>query len=134
MVYFGVNWVAIVLAAVASMALGAAWYMLLARQWLAASGRAAEDVKGGSAEPFVWSAICQLVMAYFIAMLTPVLMGGTSVYGAVLVGVHMWFGFILTSMITNHRYQGHPWALALIDGGYFLGVVVVQGAIIGLFG
>lgn len=46
----------------------------------------------------------------------------------------MWVGFVITSMILNHRYQGAPWSLTLIDGGYLLGVLLVQGVVIGLFG
>jgi hypothetical protein len=37
-------------------------------------------------------------------------------------------------MITNHRYQGSKWSLTVIDGGYFLGVLLVQAVVIGLFG
>ena len=135
MIHLDVNWIAIILAVVASMALGMAWYMGFAKYWMAALGKTEEEIKASaSATPFAWSALCQLVMAYFIAMLTPVLMQTTSVYGAVLVGVHMWLGFIITSMINNHRYQGHTWSLTAIDGGYMLGVVIVQGVVIGLFG
>ncbi|MCB9992383.1 MAG: DUF1761 domain-containing protein [Hyphomicrobiaceae bacterium] len=138
MIHFnGISWIAVVLAVVASMALGAGWYIVLAKQWIAATGKSREQLigSGGSATPFIIAAICQLVMAYFIALLTPVMMDGvTSVYTAILVGVHLWFGFILTSMIINHRYQNMSWALTVIDGGYLLGVVVVQGLVIGLFG
>ncbi len=135
MIHFDVNWIAVILAAVASMALGMAWYMGLAKQWMAALGKTEEEIKAGSsAVPFVWAAICQLVMAYFLALLTPMLMDGVTVYGAMLVGVHMWLGFIVTSMILNHRYQGQKWSLTVIDGGYLLGVMLVQGVVIGLFG
>lgn len=136
MTHFDVNWIAVVLAAVASMALGMGWYMGLSKQWVAATGKKSEDLmgSGGSAAPFVFAAICQLIMAYFIALLTQAIMGETSVYAAILVGVHMWFGFILTSMVLNHRYQNMSWNLTLIDGGYLLGVVIVQGLVIGLFG
>lgn len=136
MIHFAVNWIGIVLAMVASMALGMAWYMGLSKQWIAATGKKQEELmgSGGSASPFIFAAICQFVMAYFIAMLTPKLMGGTDVYGAVMVGVHMWVGFIITSMVLNHRYQNHKWSLTIIDGGYLLGVVIVQGVVIGLFG
>lgn len=135
MTHFDVNWIAILLAVVASMALGMAWYMGFAKQWMAALGKTEEEIKASaSASPFIWAAACQLVIAYFIAMLTPALMETVSVYNAVTVGVHMWFGFILTSMIINHRYQDHKWSLTIIDSGYMLGVVIVQGVVIGLFG
>lgn len=137
MLHFDVNWLAIILATVASMALGMAWYMGLSRQWVEATGKKAEDIKrdsGGSATPFIIAAICQLVMAYFIAVLTPALTGSLDWYNGMLVGAHMWLGFIITSMVLNHRYQGAKWSLSLIDGGYLLGVVLVQGLVLGLFG
>lgn len=134
--HFDVNWLAVVLAMVASMALGAAWYMALAKQWLDALGKTEADIKseGGAAAPFIWAAACQLVMAYFLALLTPVIMGEMNVYNAILIGVHMWLGFILTSMLLNHRYQGQKWTLTVIDGGYLLGVMIVQGIVLGLLG
>lgn len=135
--YLNVNWLAVVLAMIASMALGAAWYIILSRQWLAATGRSMEQItsgSGGQAAPFIWGAVMQLVMAYFLALLTPVILGEMSVANAVIVGLHLWAGFIMTSMILNHRYQGASWSLAVIDGGYLLGVVVLQGIVLGLLG
>jgi len=137
MSHLAVNWLAVVLAMIASMALGAAWYMGLSKQWIAATGKTEKQImagSGGPATPFIWAAGCQLIMAYFLALLTPALMGEITVYNGILVGVHMWLGFIITSMILNHRYQGMSWNLALIDGGYLLLVMIVQGAVIGVMG
>lgn len=136
MSHFDVNWLAVLLATIASMALGMGWYMGLSKQWVAATGKKMEDLmgSGGSAAPFVFAAISQFIMAYFIAMLTQALLGETTITGAIIVGLHMWFGFILTSMVLNHRYQNMSWNLTLIDGGYLLGVVIVQGLVIGVFG
>ena len=135
--YFNVNWLAVLLAMIASMALGAAWYMILSKQWIAATGRTIEQImagSGGQATPFIWGAAMQLVMAYFLALLTPIILGEMSVANGVVVGIHLWVGFILTSMILNHRYQGRPWALTAIDGGYLLAVMLVQGLVLGIFG
>ena len=135
--HFNVNWIGVVLAAVASMILGMVWYMGLSKQWIAATGKTREQLLGdkGPAMAFIIAFVCQLVMAYFLALLTPALTGGaTSVSGAVVIGVHMWLGFIITSMVLNHRYQNMSWKLTLIDGGYLLGVMIVQGVVIGLFG
>ncbi len=137
MLTLDVNWLAIVLATLASMALGMGWYKVLSKQWVLATGKKQEDLMGagGSAAPFAYAAVSQLVMAWFIAVLTPLLMGGIVDFNnAVLVGIYMWLGFIITAMVINHRYQNMSWKLTLIDGGYLLGVVIVQGTIIGLFG
>jgi hypothetical protein len=132
--HFNVNWLAIVVATVASMALGMAWYMGLSRQWLAALGKKREDINSADVTPYIWSVVVQLIMAYFLAVLTPALTGATTPLNGAIVGAHMWLGFVLTSMILNHRYQGAKWSLTLIDGGYLLGVLVLQGIVIGLFG
>ena len=132
--YAAVNWLAVIVATVASMALGFAWYMALSRQWLAAIGKTREELRPNDPAPYIWSVIVQLVMAYFIALLTPRLFGETNVANGIITGILMWAGFVITSMILNHRYQGAKWSLTLIDGGYLLGVLVVQGLVIGLFG
>jgi predicted ferric reductase len=130
-----VNWLAIVVATVASMALGFAWYMVLANQWMAAINKTREQIMANnSATPYILAALMQLVMAYSLALFIPRLMGATTVSNGLIVGFHAWLGFVITSMIINHRYQGSKWSLTLIDGGYLLGVLLVQGLVIGLFG
>ena len=73
MSHFAVNWVAVVLATIASFAFGAAWYMGLSKQWLAAIGKTKETMSSDYT-PFIWSAALLFVMAYFIALLTPALL------------------------------------------------------------
>jgi hypothetical protein len=133
MSYFAVNWLAVVVATLASYAFGAVWYMALSNQWLDALGKTRDQLQGGYT-PFIWSFAVELVMAYFIALLTLGLMGGVSLGGAVLVAVHIWLGFVITTLIMNHRYEGMKWSLTVIDGLHLLGVLVIQGAVIGLFG
>jgi hypothetical protein len=132
--FLAVNWLAIVLATVASMALGAAWYGVLSKQWLEASGRTKEDIDPKDFMPYVWSVIVQLVMAYFLAVLTPALNGAMTIGHGLQVAALMWLGFVLTSMILNHRYQGRPWSLTVIDSGYILAALLVQGVVLGIFG
>ncbi len=132
--HFNVNWIAVIAAAVASFAVGSVWYMALSRQWLAASGRTREDINARDMAPFIIGFICQLVMAYFMALVTPALFGPVSVWSGLLAGAHMWLGFVITTMILNHRYQGRPWSLTAIDGGYLLLALLAQGIVIGLFG
>ena len=134
MSYFAVNWLAVILATVVSWGFGAGWYMVLAKQWIAAIGKKPEDINRADYTPYLWSVLCLLVMAYFIALLTPLLLGSLSVANGLIVGAHMWLGFVITAMVLNHRYEGAPWARTLIDGGYLLAVLLIDGAIIGVFG
>lgn len=134
-----INWLAVVLAAVASMALGMGWYSILGNQWMAALGKTREELMpdGKNASmPFIIAGVCQLIMAYFLLLLTRAIMDASAadiqILDAVLVGAHMWFGFIMTGMVLNHAYQGQKLSLTIIDGGYLLGVVLVQAVVIGL--
>jgi hypothetical protein len=134
MSHFAVNWLAVIVATIVSFGFGAGWYMWLSKPWLAGIGKKVEDMKQGDYTPFIWSAIVLFVMAYFIALLTPALTGATNVGNGLLVGAHTWVGFVLTAMILNHRYEGRPWSLTAINGGYLLAVLLIDGLVIGLFG
>ncbi|MCS6760013.1 MAG: DUF1761 domain-containing protein [Candidatus Devosia euplotis] len=130
MSHFAVNWLAVILATVVSWAFGAAWYMALARQWVASIGKTMEDIDRSDCRPYLWSALCIFIMAYFIALLT----GTVTVSNGMIVGAYMWLGFVITAMVLNRRYEGAPWARTFIDGGYLLGVLLIEGIVIGLFG
>jgi hypothetical protein len=134
MTYFAVNWLAVIVATVVSWGLGAGWYMVFANQWLAAIGKTKDQINARDPTPYVWSVIVQLVIAYFIALLTPVLFGEVNITNGLLTALNMWVAFVITSMIQGHRYQGAPWSLTVIDGGYLLAAMLVQGIVIGLFG
>ena len=73
-------------------------------------------------------------MAYVLALITPLLMGGMSIGAAIQVAVLMWVGFVITTLIMNHRYEGMKWSLTVIDGLHILGVLVIQGVVLGIFG
>jgi len=134
MAHFSVNWLAIILATVASWGFGAGWYMLLARQWMAAVGKKPEDINTGDYTPYLWSVLCLFIMAYFVALLTPMLTGEMNVANGLIIGAHMWLGFVITAMVLNHRYEGAPWSRTVIDGGYLLAVLLIDGAVVGVFG
>jgi hypothetical protein len=137
--FAGISYLAILVAAIASYAFGAVWYMALSKPWLAALGKTAEDLRGpegkGSATPFVIAFIAQLVMAWVLAGLIGHLGPGQVTPGNGLVSAFFaWFGFVLTSLVTNHAFQGAKRSLTLIDGLHWLGVMLIQGLVIGLFG
>ncbi|HEY9010819.1 MAG TPA: DUF1761 domain-containing protein [Devosia sp.] len=131
---FAINWLAVIIATVASWALGAVWYMVLANQWLASIGKTKDQINAKDFTPYIFSVVVQLIMAIVLAAVITPLFGATNVITGIEGGALMWLGFVITSMIQNHRYEGAPWSRTLIDGGYMLGVLLVQGIVIGLFG
>ena len=126
------NWIAIVLAALVPMVLGMAWYspLLFARPWMAAVGKARDDLRGPNAGYYALAAVAALVMAYGLARIVEWAEADDLVSGA-LVGSLAWIGFVATTSAVNSVFAGRPWNLWAIDGGYYLVSLLVMGAILG---
>lgn len=133
------NWIAIGISTLVSMAIGAGWYSGLAKPWIAANGFSDEQIRSVEANDtpiiYVIAAVCHLVMAI---VLSGVIFhaGGTdiTIMDGVLTAFLIWIGFVVTTMCVNHRFQFKPWALTVIDSGHYLAVMLAQGAILGWFG
>lgn len=136
MTFAGLNYLAVLVAAIAGFAWGAAYYMSLSRQWLAASGRTREEVQGNrSPLPFVWSIIGLLVMAWVLAgTLGHLGPGQVTAKNGVISALFIWLGFVATTMFVNNAFGGRKYVLSVIDSAHWLGVLVIQGAIIGAMG
>jgi hypothetical protein len=132
MAFAGMNILAILVAAVAGFAWGAAYYMALSKQWLAAVGKVEPNK---SATPFIISFVALIVMAFVlsgaIGHLGP---GNVTVKNGIISGVILWAGFVATTIFVNNAYPGRKYMLSMIDSIHWLGVVVIQGAIIGAMG
>lgn len=132
--FSAVNWIAVVVAAVAAWLFGAAWYTTLSKPWMKAARLDPAAMKP-TMLPYVMSFIGELIMAFVTALLLGTLTGGEPVLLAGLVfGFVFWLGFVATTLAVNHRYEGFGWDLTLIDGGHWLGVLLIMGAVIGWFG
>ena len=134
-----INWIAVAIATVASMAIGAGWYSALSKRWIEACGFTEEQIKSVEANDtpiiYVIAAICHLVMAVILSGVIFHAGGAEVTMGdGILTALLIWLGFVLTTMTVNHRFQFKPWSLTVIDSGHYLAVLVAQGLIIGWFG
>ena len=132
MAFAGMNYLAILVAAVAAFAWGAAYYMTLSKQWLAAVGRTEPNK---SPTPFILSFVALIVMAFVlsgaIGHLGP---GQVTVRNGIISGLILWAGFVVTTVFVNNAYPGRKIMLSIIDSIHWLGVLVIQGAVIGAMG
>jgi hypothetical protein len=131
---FSINWLGVIVGVVAAWGIGAGWYMVFANQWMAAIGKTRDQINGKDPTPYIIGFACQVVMAIILAAIMPGLFGARTPVNGLMTGGLMWLGFVITSMTLNHRYEGAPWSRTLIDGGYLLVALLVQGLVIGLFG
>lgn len=113
--------VSVLAAAAASWIVGAVYYMVLAKPWMAASGvEVGEDGKpanGSSPTPYIVSLVMMIVVAGMMRHIFG--MAGIDGAGKGLVsGLGIGAFFIAPWIVINTGYSNRPWALALIDGGY----------------
>ncbi len=135
MSFSGVNYIAVIIATLAGFGLGTVWYMVLSKPWMRAVGKTEADRPRGPAQFLLFAiAITALfVMALMLAGLMGHL-GDVTVRGGVLSGFFVWLGFVITTMGVNHAFGGAKPMLTMIDGFYWLAVLLMQGAVIGAFG
>ncbi len=132
MMFDGINLIAVAVAGVASFIFGSIWYGVLGKAWMAAAGLTEEQTRP---DPVTLGLafVCQLVMAFVFAGVI-YHTGETSIRTGLISALMIWVGIVMTTQIINHRFQGKPWSLTMIDGGHWLGVLIVQAVVIGWFG
>lgn len=126
------------LSTVISWVAGALWYRLLGKPWLAAlrlDGAALADFRAQSPLlPMAFSFIAELVMAVVIFIVVGGAVRGTGGLSRLLsteVGVAvLWLGLVFSTIGVNYAFQRRSLSLLLIDGGHWLLVLLIQGAVI----
>jgi hypothetical protein len=144
MSFAGINYLAIVIAAVAAWLAGAAWYGALAKPWVAAQGKTMEEfqaqraaLRGSTAAyaPFIIAFVAELVMAWALAGVIGHLGAGqVTLRNGVISAFFLWLGFVVTTLAVNYAFAARGLKLAAIDAGHWLLVLLVEGAVIGAMG
>ena len=138
MTFAGINYLAVLVAAAAGWVAGAVWYMALAKPWMAATGTTREQIEASRSQrgawlPFVFAFVACVVMAWVLAGLMGHL-GRVTVRSGVISGAFCWLGFVITTMLVNYSFARRSRMLLVIDGGHWLVVLALMGAIIGAIG
>jgi hypothetical protein len=123
------NYLAILVAAVAVFVFAAVYYSLLAgygRKW--STAWAPEPSR-----PPVWQMLLELVKALVVASVIAWLvarLGITDVPGALALGLVLWIAFPVVLLIGSVTHEKVPWQLAAIHSGDWLAKLVVIAVIV----
>ncbi len=126
-----VNYLAVVVAGVAHMLVGLAWYSkrLFGDSWVA--------LTHASLEPAVrwmpFAAVGHLTIAFVLAVLIR-FAGGPTLLAGVAVALLAWIGFVVTLELGELVWEKIPFRLFLIRGGEHLVALSAAGAILGVWG
>lgn len=125
----------VIVAAIGGWVFGAAWYMSLAKPWVAAAGIETDEngrpVNDGPL-PYVLSFVAMILVAGMLRH-TFAMAGIDSLGKGLVAGLGVGLFFISPWIMINNAYGGRPFKLTLIDGGYATFGCAVMGAILGLF-
>ena len=125
------NWLPIIIAAVANMVIGFLWYGTWAfgRSWMQLSGRGMGQGQQPGGMYALTAVVEAITMWWFIGQT-----GANSGAAGAIVGLYAGLGFVATAMFAEVLFAGRPPRLYAISAGYQVVAAVVQGAIIGFLG
>ncbi len=127
-----VNWLAVIVAAIAMFGLGAVWYSpaLFVKQWAKAAGLEIDYAKRGNMAAILGiSFALTVIMAANLAFFTaPLDLGGT-IAAAVAAGL----GWATLSLWIISLFERRPLSYVFINGGYLTVGFILMGLILGLW-
>ncbi|PCI29957.1 hypothetical protein COB55_01085 [Candidatus Wolfebacteria bacterium] len=130
-----VNFIALIVAAVASMVIGMAWYSqaLFGSSWAKAAGLSSEALakikRKGMGRTLITALVASIVMGY-VLVAGIALTGANSFAAGAELGFWVWLGFIATTSLGIVLWEGKPWKLWIINNSYQLISVAVMGGIL----
>lgn len=135
-----VNYLAVVVAAVASMAVGFLWYgVLFKKQWMSLMGLTTESVanmKMTANQAYMWQFVASLVMAYVLAhslLFANAYLNIGAVRAGVMAGFWNWFGFVAPVTIGIVLWENKPWTLWFLNVSNYLVSLLVMGIILSIW-
>ena len=128
-----VNWIAVVVAAVAPMIIGTLWYgPLFGKLWMRSLGKTSEEL-GSPSTGIAVSIVASLITATIVSVVINAVGAGTIMEGIVW-GVLLSVGLIATSTATNSVYENKSWTVTFLFIAYQVVTLAVMGAIVAAWG
>ena len=130
-VNFGVNYLAVVVAAVVALVIGFIWYSprVFGNRWMAYLGTTQAQLGNPGPTGMLVGVVASLINAWALAVLA-LNLGGKSVTDGVLLGVLAWLGFMATITAAQISFEKKSWGLWVMNNAHNLLVQVIMAAIV----
>jgi sterol desaturase/sphingolipid hydroxylase (fatty acid hydroxylase superfamily) len=134
------NYLAIVVAAVAAFGIGGWWYSLkgFGKDWMKLMGinpkdkRKMNKMKKEGRKSMVIGFLTTLLTAYILAHFVD-LFNATSLIEGMIAGFWIWAGFVATVMLGSVLWESKPFKLYFLNAGYELVKLIIMGAILAVW-
>ena len=129
-----VNYLAVLVAAVASYVIATVWYALLfPGLWKRLTGiTEMKPTVAHVALVFVGALVMSFVLLHSIVF-GNAYVGTSGVHGGLMGGFFSWLGFVAPVTMMGVLYEKRPWKLWLLDNGFWLISLLVMGAILSVW-
>ena len=119
-----VNLVAVLVAAVINMVLGAIWFapQVFGTEWSKLMGCKPEQMQKNAQKGYPIAAVGALIESYVLAHLIL----GLNVSQSLKVGLWVWLAFVAVTLSIGTVFGGKSWKLWKLDVGYFFVTIVLQ--------
>lgn len=135
-----INYLAVLAAAIANMALGFLWYgLLFNKPWVTLMGWTPEETETAKAKgkrSYALAALGSLVMAYVLAhslVFATAYLHAEGVSAGLTAGFWNWLGFVAPVTLGIVLWEGKPWKLWLLNTSYWLVSLLIMGVILALW-
>jgi hypothetical protein len=127
-----INWMALNVAVIAKMVLGALWYspLLFVKQWMALAGVTEAQMKVRLPRALISDLIGTIIMA-FVLLYAVRYAGAVGFVPGAAIGIVNWLGFVAVTSFTAVVYEHRPLQLWLINNGFQLAGLTIMGALLG---
>ncbi|MCH8748658.1 DUF1761 domain-containing protein [Patescibacteria group bacterium] len=137
MVTGDVQWLAVIVAAIIGMALGAFWYSKngFGKAWMKEMGLSEEKLKTSQqkmGKMYALAFVASLVSAFVLANVVR-LAGATTVGAGIAVGFWVWLGFAVPIMLGSILWENKSQKLFNINAGYQLVSWLIMAAVLAIW-
>ena len=128
----GVNWLAVVVGTVLSMAMGALWYgPLFGQLWLRLIGKTEDELEADPMD-YIKTAVTSFI-AMLILNVAVVVFGASSLVDGLLIGGFLFIGFGATATYVYTTFEGPPEKVWLLYAAYQLVVYLIMGGVFAIW-
>lgn len=134
-----VNWLAVLLAGLSSIVVGAIFYAkpVFGNKWIKLTKQSDEKLKKNPAKAMILATLMSLLMAFVIAHVAAIsrpFYEVSALSAALTTAFWLWIGVSLTTVVIHDVFESRPATLTFLAVAYQFFAMMAMGLVIGLFG
>src|SRR4051812_31052727 len=133
-----INYIAVILATLSSMVVGAVWYTpkVFGNYWMRLSGVKPTGKMSDATRPIIVTVIVSFITAWVLAgavFISFKFYGGSFLANALITGLVLWAGFTAARFVTHDQFDRRPWQLTVLNVVHELVTIMIMALIIGVW-